>query len=89
MEPRGDLSSTGYALANPGEEYLVLQPGETAEPFTVTLEAGAYSVEWYSVRSRETKGAGKVIVESPGGTSFEAPFAEAGPTVLHLKAVEG
>ena len=23
MEPRGDLTSTGYALANPGEEYLV------------------------------------------------------------------
>jgi hypothetical protein len=28
MEPRGDLSSTGYTLANPGEEYLVLQPDE-------------------------------------------------------------
>jgi hypothetical protein len=23
MELRGDLSSTGFALANPGEEYLV------------------------------------------------------------------
>ena len=89
MEPRGDLSSTGYALANPGEEYLVLQPSETAEPFTVTLEANAYSVRWHSVRSREAKGADKAIIESPDGTTFEAPFAEAGPTVLHLKAVEG
>jgi len=35
MQPRGDLSSTGYALANPGQEYLVLQPGEAADPFTV------------------------------------------------------
>jgi len=25
MEPRGDLSSTGYALVSPGHEYLVLQ----------------------------------------------------------------
>ena len=55
MEPRGDLSSTGYALANPGQEYLVLQPSETAEPFTVTLEAGSYQVEWFSVNGRETQ----------------------------------
>ena len=26
MLPRGDLTSTGYALANPGREYLILQP---------------------------------------------------------------
>jgi hypothetical protein len=85
MEPRGDLSSTGYALANPGEEYLVLQPSERAEPFTVTLEAGTYSVEWYSVSARETNGAGNVTVERAGSASFTAPFAEAGPAVLSLK----
>jgi hypothetical protein len=85
MEPRGDLSSTGYALANPGEEYLVLQPSETAEPFTVTLEANTDSVRWHSVGSRETKDAGTVKVEDGGNTIFEAPFAEAGPVVLHLK----
>jgi hypothetical protein len=38
MQPRGDLSSTSYALANPGEEYLVLQPAELADPFTVTMD---------------------------------------------------
>jgi hypothetical protein len=89
MELRGDLSSTGYALANPGQEYLVLQPRETAEPFTVTLEANTYSVRWHSVGSRETKGAGKVTVENPGDTTFETPYSEAGPVVLHLKGVEG
>ncbi len=48
MTPRSDLSSTGYVLANPGEEYLVLQlrPG----PFTVTVEAGRYTVEWFDLR---------------------------------------
>ena len=85
MEPRGDLSSIGYALANPGEEYLVLQPDETADPFAVRLEANTYSIRWHSVVSRERKDAGTVEVEDGGNTTFTAPFAEAGPAVLHLK----
>ena len=87
MEPRGELSSTGYALANPGEKYLVLQPSETAEALTVTLEPSTYSLQWFSVNGRETKSAGEVRIESRGGTSFAAPFEEAGPAVLYLKAV--
>jgi len=88
MEPRGDLSSTGYTLANPGEEYLVLQPLETADPFTVRLEAGAYSARWHGVvGSRETKDAGAVKVEDRGSASFAAPFADTGPAVLYLKRV--
>ena len=54
MLPRGDLASTGYALANPGQEYLVLQPAATAEPFTVMLAAGDYTGEWFDVNSRRT-----------------------------------
>ena len=30
MQPRPDLSSTGFALADPGKDYLILQPSETA-----------------------------------------------------------
>jgi hypothetical protein len=63
-EPPGDLSSTGHALADPGQEYLVLQPGETADPFTVTLTAGTYTAEWYDVATRETVGAADVTVRS-------------------------
>jgi hypothetical protein len=85
MEPGGELSSTAYALANPGEEYLVLQPSETADAFTVTLEPSTYSVQWFSVYGRETNEAGTVTVEDGGSTTFAAPFAEAGPAVLHLK----
>jgi len=85
MEPRGDLSSTGFVLANPGEEYLILQPNETAEPFNVTLEAGTYTAEWHSVNSRDKETASTVTVESGGSTSFKAPFAQAGPSVLYLK----
>jgi hypothetical protein len=87
MEPRGELSSTGYALANPCEEYLVFQPNETADPFTVTLEAGTYLAEWHSVGGRETKDAGTVKAEDHGSTTFTAPFAEAGPAVLYLSRV--
>jgi hypothetical protein len=88
MEPRNDLSSTAYALANPGQEYLILQPGETADPFTVMLKAGTYSVEWFHVDNRETKDAGKVTVANTGSTAFTAPFTEAGPVVLYLKRLE-
>jgi hypothetical protein len=87
MEPRGDLSSTGYALANPGEEYLILQPSEPAEAFEVELATGTYTVQWYSVNSRETKDAGKVTAESPTPVSFSVPFETAGPAVLYLKQV--
>ena len=85
MEPLGDLSSTGYTLANPGEEYLVLQPDERVDSFTARLEANTYSVRWHSVVSRETKDAGTMEIEDGDNTTFTAPFAEAGPAVLHLK----
>jgi HAMP domain-containing protein len=88
MEPRGEHSSTGYALANPGEEYLVLQPSETAEAPTVSLEPSTYSVRWFNVNDRETKSVGEVRIESRGGATFTAPFAEAGPAVLYLRRVE-
>jgi hypothetical protein len=87
MEPHGDLSSTGYALANPGQECLVLQPLDTAEPFTVTLAAGTYAVEWFSIDARQTREADRVTVECDGSIGFAAPFAEARPAVLYLKRV--
>ena len=89
MRPRGDISSTGYVLADPGNEYLILQPNEEADSFTVRLDAGIYTVEWFSVNSRETKDADKVTIKSNEKTSFTAPFTEAGPVVLYLKRVRG
>lgn len=85
MEPHGELSSTGYLLANPGREYLALQPDETGDPFTVELARGSYKVQWYSINQRETKDAGKIKTWDEGSIPFTAPFAEAGPTVLYLK----
>jgi hypothetical protein len=88
MEPRRDLTSTGFALANPGKEYLVLQPSEAADPFTVMLEPGTYTVEWFSVNGRETKSTEEVTVERNGSTSFTAPFSKNGPAILYLKRLE-
>jgi hypothetical protein len=85
MEPRGDLVSTRFALANPGKEYLILQPDATADPFTAKLEPGTYRVEWFSVNQRETRSDGQVTVDSVGDPKFMPPFEEAGPAILYLK----
>jgi hypothetical protein len=87
MEPRPDLSSTGYVLADPGQEYLILKPADVADPFTVKLEPGTYQVEWFDVNRRETKTDGQVTVDSVGDPKFMTPFAEAGPPVLYLRRI--
>ena len=53
----------------------------------MTLAAGVYTVQWYSVDTRKTARAGKVTVGSPAPIRFAAPFAAAGPAVLYLKQV--
>jgi hypothetical protein len=88
MEPHAELSSTGFVLANPGAEYLVLQPADVAEPFSLNLASGTYMIEWFSVNRRETKSDGPITVDSVGDSKFMTPFAEAGPSVLYLKRVE-
>jgi hypothetical protein len=85
MEPHPDLSSTGFVLANPGEEYLILQPDGATEPFTVKLEHGEYTVEWFSLNQRETRVDAPVTVDGVGEPKFMLPFQETGPTVLYLK----
>jgi hypothetical protein len=89
MAPRGDLSSTGFALASPGQEYLVLQPVAAAAPFTVTLAAGSYAAEWFGVDSRRTAVADVVGVPADGRLDVSAPFQPAEPAVLYLKRVGG
>jgi hypothetical protein len=85
MVPRSDLSSTGYALANPGEEYLVLQPNEEADPFTAMVEAGTYAVEWFDITSRQTETDGAVSVGRSETTLFTPTERAIGPMVLYLK----
>jgi hypothetical protein len=85
MEPRDDLSSTGFALADPGQEYLVLQPSAAADSFTVLLDPGTYAVEWFSIEGRQTVPGDAITVERSAATSFSPPSQLSGPTVLYLK----
>jgi hypothetical protein len=83
MQPRRDIASTGYALANPGSEYLVLEPDGGGRAFTVDLRAGSYQVEWFDVTTRETTASDVMSVESEGTVEFSSPFPP-GPTVVYL-----
>jgi hypothetical protein len=81
MQPRNELASTGYCLANPGNEYLVYQPAKGA-PFSVELAKGAYQFEWFDPAKGAVAGHGRV--EAPGGPHpFKAPSAA--DAVLYLK----
>ncbi len=57
------------------------QPGDAADPFTVSLAAGSYRVDWYSLDTRKTEAAGEVTAERTSTVSFAAPF-EPGTAVL-------
>jgi len=87
MTPRGDLTSTEYALADVGEEYLVLQPADSSASFTVTLAAGTYQPRWFDIETRTWTGAPELTVVSPQAqaVSVTPPFASPGPSVLHLR----
>jgi len=85
MQPRTDISSTGYALAEPGNEYLILQPSDAAEPFTITLTPGAYAVEWHSLPSRETVDGAALTVADNTKITLSAPPETTGPAVVHLQ----
>jgi hypothetical protein len=84
MQPRRETASTGYALVNPGVEYVVLEPAGNGEPFTVSLAPGRYSVEWFGVTDRDSRTGESMAVDAEGPIEFRAPFT-AGPAVLYLK----
>jgi hypothetical protein len=81
MAPHGELSSTGYCLANPGKEYVVYQP-RGGEAFSLRLEAGKYREEWLHPERGEVLGAADA---ETGGQPLRlaAPVGE--DVVLHLK----
>jgi hypothetical protein len=84
MVPRGDLASTGFALANPGREYLVLQPDGSAAEFTLRLAPGTYAVEWFGVNDRKTTVAEKLTVERDEVVTLRPPAAGTGPVVVYI-----
>jgi Family of unknown function (DUF6298) len=87
MQPRGELSSTGYVLANEGSEYVVLQPTATADPFTLMLEPGTYQAEWFSVEARDTVPGDTVSVDTRTALAFHPPNRPNQHAVLVLRRV--
>jgi hypothetical protein len=88
MMPRGDLASTGYALASPGQEYVVLQPLGSGDAFVVDLVRGSYSIEWFDVTHRDTRAGRSIAVARDTRVSLVAPFPVAGPSVLYLRRTD-
>lgn len=78
----GELASTGYCLADPGQEYLVYLPegGEV----TVDLRAvkGMLQVEWFNPAVGETIALD--AIDGGAHQAFQTPFD--GHAVLLLKA---
>jgi hypothetical protein len=67
--------SRGGALADPGQEYLVLEPSGAAAPFTVLLEPGTYTVEWFGIEGRERfPGAATTVERATGGVRPHRPL---------------
>ncbi len=80
MTPRGDLSSTGYALANPGIEYLIYAPDGGSVTVDVSGASGRLALLWFNPTTGEEIDGGTVL----GGAEIspEAPFS--GPAVLYI-----
>lgn len=83
MSPRGDLSSSGYALASPvnhGSEYLVYMPEGGEVNVDLSAGKGILDVEWFNpdtgeiTKGRSVKGGNPIL--------FTAPFP--GDAVLYI-----
>lgn len=84
MIPHNELASTQYCLADPGREYVVLQPAK-GEAFTLELKAGTYQAEWIDASGGSAAGNERIEC-SDGKRQFKAPFPV--EAALHLKAVK-
>lgn len=85
MKPHGELSSSGYALANPSPaepEYLVYLPSKKAVTVDLTAATGTLSVEWFDPSTGSTRSG----AAATGGAKrlFSSPFGE--DSVLYIRA---
>lgn len=80
MTPSTSLCSTTYCLVNSGNEYLVYAPG--GGWFSVNLQSGTYSYEWFNPTSGSVSTTGNYSAFC-GNNSFFPPFL--GDAVLYLK----
>jgi hypothetical protein len=79
--PHGELATSGYCLANPGQEYLVYLPKSGEVTVDLSAAAGELAVEWMDAE----KGATTSGTPVNGGAkrTLVAPFR--GDAVLYLR----
>jgi hypothetical protein len=88
MTPRGDLSSTGFCLANPaphGAEYIVYFPSASAQTVNLSATSDTLIVEWLNTGDGSTTAGGVVT----GGTTrnFTPPFNSDAALYLHARGI--
>ena len=76
LQPRPELASTGYCLANPGKEYVAFRPDEGHLPITVELAGGAYDVTWILPITGDLR-VGPLVTSQGGQHDFISPTAGA------------
>ncbi len=83
MTPRDALASSGFCLANPGEEYLIFLP--EGYEVKVDLSAGKqnFAVEWMHPIEGNTVDGGTM----KGGHKFDFEVPFAGPATLYIHRV--
>jgi hypothetical protein len=83
MVPRRDIASSGYALANPGVEYLVYLPATREVTVDLSDSPASFAVEWGSTITGETAKGSTVT----GGINrkFTAPYET--DSILYLKRI--
>lgn len=72
LQPRAELASTGYCMADPGKQYVVFRADESSDPVEVELSSGEYQAEWILPVTGDSRGqrsvtatGEKVRLESP------------------------
>jgi len=81
--PHGELTSTGYCLAEPGVSYVIFAPEGGEVEINLTDTKATFTVEWHDVNSGKISAAGPLS----GGSKqlMKPPFQ--GPAVLFLHSV--
>ncbi len=79
--PHGELCSTGFCLAQPGEEYLIYAPAGGNVSVDLRGCKGAFAVEWFNPRTGKAAPGERIA----GGArrTLAAPFS--GDAVLYIK----
>ncbi len=71
LTPHGELSSSGYCLAQPGVEYLIYVPERKEVSVDLSSAEGTFALEWFDpgagqgVQARSIKGGEQVTLISP------------------------